>query len=327
MRFYKMLLWTIYVVPAYFLGTEAWLFKTKNHAVTATGCVRCYNDPMPYVKIKLMDKDSLFDDHMGTARANSNGCFTVHGSGRDGLTGTPEPFIRVEYEYSGYYGKMEVEYIVFGKNRHGKTSHRSYSRNVNFGTFRFSSIHCKAYVLFYNAMKDFKSRSGETLPGGYLHVRTGVLIHGGTPYATTNIVRIPNSYSASQLTYATAKHELAHIFRHRYDGNGAHFSWDAVRFWYMRSHTCATNSNYGYAFNEGWAEYWARTCLASSYGGSATNYKIEGNVANGLRRLSARCPNTRNDARFVQVLKRNRGNIHSFHSFNYRFKQLYNCGF
>lgn len=44
------------------------------------------------------------------------------------------------------------------------------------------------------------------------------------------------------------------------DGDFAHFMYDVVRFWYMRNHNCGTKSNYGYAFNEGWAEFWANEC-------------------------------------------------------------------
>ena len=61
-------------------------------------------------------------------------------------------------------------------------------------------------------MKNYSTRTGgKSLPYSRLKVVTEALIHGGTPYATTDKIRIPNGYSYN---LQTAKHELAHTVRH-----------------------------------------------------------------------------------------------------------------
>ena len=157
----------------------------------------------------------------------------------------------------------------------------------------------------------------------YSQVQPKATSHGGTPYATTNVVRIPRGYSINNIDVETAKHELAHTVRHSLDGSMFHFLQDALRYWYMRQHTCSTVSNYAYAFNEGWAEYWAGSCRRSLYGGSKTNFKIEGNVANALRELQSKCSST--FRQMVQVLQDNRGKVHSFASFNSLHYAKYKC--
>ena len=98
------------------------------------------------------------------------------------------------------------------------------------------------------------------------------------------------------------------------DGSLAHFLRDVVRFGYLRSHTCSTTSNLGYAFNEGFAEFWADECrYPSSFGSSPTDYTIEGNVANALRNLKRSCGLS--DRQMVDVLRRNAQRIHSFQDF------------
>lgn len=62
---------------------------------------------MEEFKVSLRDEDLIFHDTFGTSRTDHNGYFTVSGQAGD-LWGNPEPYIRVEYQYSGYYGKMDV---------------------------------------------------------------------------------------------------------------------------------------------------------------------------------------------------------------------------
>ena len=99
------------------------------------------------------------------------------------------------------------------------------------------------------------------------------------------------------------------------DGNLVHLLSDVARFNYGGPHHCYTSTNKGRAFDEGWAEYWAGGCTSydyyfrySSY--YQRNYTIIGNVAAGLRSLQRRCTFTYKQ--MVDVLRRNRGKIHSF---------------
>lgn len=193
---------------------------------------------------------------------------------------------------------------------------------TNFGNINFNNIHCKSYIKFYNALKDYRNRAGINLPIKTLHIQTGAVLHGGSAYALINTVKIPKSYSLGKITDELAKHEVAHIARHSMDGDFAHFMYDVGRFWYMRNHNCGTQSNDGYAFNEGWAEFWASECNGT-YGSKRTDYQYEGNVAKALRRLKSACKSS--DSRFITLLKSNKGKIHSFSAFNQKHQSRYEC--
>ena len=222
-RVVQLLLLSIFLASS----VRGWFLKTKNWPVRASGRVTCNGEAMPYVSVRLMDADLLFHDKMGQTTADANGKFQVSGSGRDGLRGKPDPYIKVDYSYSGTYGKLKIVGL-FKILRSGKTRKRSYSRNINFGTINFNSIHCKAYVQFYKVMKYYKDVAKSPLPYSTLYIQTKVLIHGGTPYSTTNTIRIPPKYSS--ITLNTAQHEFAHTIRHSFDGSLGHFLIDVVRY-------------------------------------------------------------------------------------------------
>ena len=186
----------------------------RRRHVTATGRVLCSisgtSYPVEFTKVRLKDRDTIFHDLFGDTRTNNLGYFTVSGTAGD-VFGNPDPFIEVEYEYSGAYGRMEVQQELFGINRKDDTSTRGYSSHINFGDITFSGDHCRAYVMTYKAMKDYRFRTGKSLPYSRLRVVTRAPIHGGTPYATTDKIRIPSGYN---FNLETAKHELAHTVRH-----------------------------------------------------------------------------------------------------------------
>ena len=291
------------------------------HYTTGEGYVTCGGLPVPYVKVQLKDKDLMLHDTMAESRTDGEGKFRLTGKGKDISNGKPEPFLRVKCQYSGLYGEMDVVNAVKIK-RTDSTSARKYARNINFGNINFNNIHCKSYIKFYNALKDFRNRAGINLPTKTLHIQTGAVLHGGAAYALINTIKIPNSYSLWQITDQLAKHEVAHIARHSMDGNFAHFSYDAARFWYLRNHHCGTKSNDGYAFNEGWAEFWANECHGT-YVSKLTDYHYEGNVAEALRRLKSACKSS--DSQFIALLKSNKKKIHSFSSFNEKHQSKYGC--
>lgn len=187
--------------------------EAKRKYARARGRVLCRINgrayPVPYAKVSLMDKDPVFDDTFGTSRTSHFGYFTVSGRAGD-IFGNPEPYIKVEYQYSGPYGRMDVENAI-GINRKDKTSVKRFSSYLNFGNINFSGDYCKAYVNTFRAMKNYRDRTRQSLPYRKLRVVTPALIHGGTPYATTNKIRIPRRYNYNQ---RTAMHEFAHTIRH-----------------------------------------------------------------------------------------------------------------
>lgn len=263
--------------------------------------------------MSLKNKDTINSTH-----TENLGYFTVSGTPGD-LFSKPELYIEVEYEYSGEYGQMDVQRELFGINRRERTSTMSYSSLIDFGNITFSSDHCRAYVMVYQAMEDFMRRTDKHLPYDRLKVVTRAPIHGGTPYSTTDKIRIPSGYN---FNLVTAKHELAHTVRHSLDGSFAHFLHDVAKYVYTQKHTCGKYTNEGFAFNEGWAEFWAGSCYGT-YGNSPANYSYEGNVAKGLRALKGRCGTP--DGGMVTVLEKNKGSIHSYDEFASAHHSLYGC--
>ena len=84
----------------------------RRRHVTATGRVLCSisgtSYPVEFTKVRLKDRDTIFHDLFGDTRTNNLGYFTVSDRAGD-VFGNPDPFIEVEYEYSGAYGRMEVQ--------------------------------------------------------------------------------------------------------------------------------------------------------------------------------------------------------------------------
>ena len=106
------------------------------------------------------------------------------------------------------------------------------------------------------------------------------------------------------------------------DGTFLHFLSDVVKYKYTQTHTCGKLTNKGFAFNEGWAEFWAGTCFGI-YGNSPTDYSYEGNVAKALRTLKANCGTS--DGQMIDVLQRNPRSIHSFDEYASAHHDLTGC--
>ena len=115
---------------------------------------------------------------------------------------------------------------------------------------------------------------------------------------------------------SVAQHEYAHTVRHALDGDQRHFFLDSGRFWYLRSHSGSSckGTNHGFAFNEGWAEFWADEVRPTPCP-NPTDFSIERNVAFELKRLVRSCRDV-DRGRMVAVLARNRGAIHSMSDFS-----------
>ena len=149
----------------------------KRYNITATGQVLCSvsgtSYPVEFTKVNLKDKDTI-----GSTCTNSLGYFTMSGTADD-LFGEPKLYTEVVYEYSGIYRQMEVQKELFGIKRREHTSIKSYSSRIDFGNVTFSSDHCRAYVMAYQVMKDYRMRTGKPLPYSRLKVVTRAPINGG----------------------------------------------------------------------------------------------------------------------------------------------------
>ncbi|PXF41667.1 hypothetical protein BWQ96_08618 [Gracilariopsis chorda] len=266
-----------------------------------------------------MDNDPIIDDFMGSTTTDANGYFRVRGSARDiairKKKRRPDVYVRLQYRHSSSKAKFEVDRPVLRGGKEESHTKKNRKGNVDFGTLHFNTEMCRIYQRFYDATHDFYNRVGYRVPFD-LKIKAQAIIHGGAPFALYDKIRIPKGKTVS---FQTAQHELAHAVRHRYDGSLAHFLKDVIKYVYTRNHHCLQSTNLGFAFNEGWAEYWARDYCGTASGSK----KVEGNVAAALRSLQTRCRTS--DHNMWEVLRRNRGKIHSYYSFASKHKRLYGC--
>ncbi|PXF40297.1 hypothetical protein BWQ96_09989 [Gracilariopsis chorda] len=267
-----------------------------------------------------MDEDVGRDDHMGSATTDGNGYFTVSGTASDVAfrksKRRPDVYIRLDYRHSSARARFEVDRSVLRGGKEDSHKFSDKSGNVNFGTLHFNTEMCTVYQRFYDATHDFYSRVGYRVPFD-LKITAQAIINGGAPFALHDEIRIPKG---KKLSSRTAKHELAHAVRHRYDGGLAHFLKDVAQFVYTRNHNCKSNTNHGFAFNEGWAEYWAGDTACGDANGTK---KVEGNVATALKEMQTRCRTS--DRNMWEVLRRNKGKIHSYSSYASKHRQMHNC--
>jgi hypothetical protein len=113
---------------------------------------------------------------------------------------------------------------------------------------------------------------------------------------------------------------FAHVFRDVLDGPESHWHGDDLLNVYGRGHgSCIApvtgSANAGFAFHEGWAEFWSNdtTCCP----GDESNQDIEGTVAHDLENLASKLPGNVSDQRkgMLQVLQRGPNLIHSDEEF------------
>ncbi|MGH2958818.1 MAG: hypothetical protein ACRDKE_04390, partial [Solirubrobacterales bacterium] len=185
----------------------------------------------------------------------------------------------------------------------------------DYGLQMMRGYECGLYNSFRNAELAYEQTTGERAPQGEVVVRAGPPT-GGVPFSFYDVVWWPSGYPVKHGEISVPAHEFAHTFRHRFDGSESHFYTDVAGYGYPRRHSAekcdATNS--GFAFNEGWAEYWSGDVRAPC--ADALNPNIERNVAAELKRMETRCRLSR--PQMVGVLRANQGRIHSIAEFGDR---------
>ena len=235
--------------------------QTGDHPIRAIGTVRCKMHgstylPVPEVRVMLIDDDTNTDDIMATGITDASGEFSLSGFGRDRNGGLPDPKIRVEYVYKGPGGNLQIEdekHI-----RKDRTKVKPYFWEVNFGRLNFDNPHCRAYVKFHRVLTVYNTLGLGRTPYSTLHVKTNVRANDGAPYSSTNVIRIPKS--SDPISFSTAKREFAHTIRHSYDGSLEQFLFDAVKYHYTQAHHCNLKTSLEFAYNMGWAQYYAIEC-------------------------------------------------------------------
>jgi len=198
---------------------------------------------------------------------------------------------------------------------------------ADYGTQVVPGAECRLWRAFKDAADGYRADTGGGHPGGKVTVFESAPT-AGTPLAPYTDVFWPAGYSpvrnidigpGVRVSRSVARHEFAHTFRHALDGGLLHFGSDSLEFFYPRTHSalsCKRNepANHGFAFNEGWAEYWADEVYVEPCP-NAADFSIERNVAFELKRLQRFCQGVTR-GRMVAVLRQNRGRIHSMSNFS-----------
>jgi hypothetical protein len=202
----------------------------------------------------------------------------------------------------------------------------SHSGLVNLGGYEIfknggsGTPDCATFQGAHNAYQNYKQLIGSPPPDSSYLISADFPCCG-VPFTTLDTTHWPDNYETGYGPkdpdggYAVNFHEFAHSVRQSFDGGALHFLADAARYGYLKNHELCLVSNEGFAFNEGWAEFWAKTPATC---GDGTNFNQEGNVAAALTGLE-KCANRQT---MVKVLKESPEAIHSFAQFKARFLQI-----
>jgi hypothetical protein len=325
----KILKPVIFLLPLFFLVVSV---TAGNYPVTVKGYVfgfdRSFKFPLTGAKVELMDSDAdgsqLFDDLMGTAVVNPDGSFSVSGTGGDpGNFSWSRPDVYVRFVYN-YKDKVRLT-DELNRTRYVNTpehDHDNFEGTLDIGSWDIGrdvisedGSKCGVWYQVCKAWDNYVSITGEEPKPGYCDVEYWSAIYAGTPWTNENTIHWPIHYSSS-----AAPHEFGHIIRHSFDGDRDHFNWDVTRFRYARNHSqCAEDCNNwasesvemnrAFAFNEGWAEFWANEFFCRS----GYSPECEGGVAFILKGIEDSLRNIYPQPRkfMCEVLKNNPRSIHS----------------
>jgi hypothetical protein len=186
----------------------------------------------------------------------------------------------------------------------------------DYGTQGVAGYQCVLWNALSDAGRDYREQVGSAPPQGVTTAEAGA-VTAGTPFTLYDDIWWPSGYpvystvsvATGTATVSTAKHEFAHVVRHLYDGSRTHFLGDALYYWYLRHHSAAScdPTNSGFAFNEGWAEFWEGEVMTPCP--DAATGLNERNVAAQLKQLQTSCRLSL--AQMVGVLAANPRRIHS----------------
>jgi hypothetical protein len=174
---------------------------------------------------------------------------------------------------------------------------------------------CAIWSGVHKANEEFRAETGTELPTRGVEIQADA-VTAGTPFTPGTSILWPGGYSVgpSAGDDSTTRHEYAHVMRHGMDGDFGHFVGDAATFNYAQHHEACGRTNEGFAFNEGWAEFWAQRFWPAPDCGSPNDMSFEGNVAAALTELMENCAGGQRKV-MVENLRRNPLRIHSFAEF------------
>jgi hypothetical protein len=277
--------------------------------------------PLVGARVELWKSNSYwFDDNLGATHTNSTGAYNFSVRADDNF----DLYAKVVMNDDQGVHLGEWYSLSDWDTETGTTG--SHAGLVNLGTYEIfkdngtGTPKCAVFQGAHNAYQNYKQIIGSPPPDSSYLISADFPCCG-TPFTTLDTTHWPGGYETGYGPtdpdggYAVNFHEFAHSVRHSFDGGTLHFLFDAARFGYAKTHELCLVSNEGFAFNEGWAEFWAHTPATC---GNGTNFNQEGNVATALTGLE-KCANR---ATMVRVLKENPEAIHSYNDFKTKFFQI-----
>lgn len=199
------------------------------------------------------------------------------------------------------------------------------SRNNGWGTPR-----CAIWQGAHDAYQEFHKTVGSLPPDSDYSI---VLWKGfQVPISRLATTDWPDNYPTGEPGWApsgetfhdemTNFHEFGHTIRQSVDGDYNHFINDVITYDYGHSHYYCDLYNHGFAFNEGWAEYWSKEPnYVNVCHTSRTQMGVEGVVATDLA-IIERCTGVGRQGMF-SVLQQGQNIVHSDLDFRNRFRQRF----
>ncbi|MGE5155941.1 MAG: hypothetical protein ACM3JP_00405, partial [Betaproteobacteria bacterium] len=175
---------------------------------------------------------------------------------------------------------------------------------------------CAIWAGVHAANDAFLHEVGTELPSHGVEIDADA-VTAGVPFSPYTSIWWPGGFPVGYRGGGDASitwHEYGHVLRAGFDGDLGHFLGDVVTHNYLQTHETCNHTGPGFAFNEGWAEYWAQDFGPAPDCGRPGDMETEGNVAAALSDLANRCASGQRKL-MVEVLRSNPGTIHSFAEF------------
>jgi hypothetical protein len=284
---------------------------------------------LPFVKVRAGERE---------ATTSAAGAFTIPGDFRAGS-------VRIQIVYDAPVTAAGVSTPLRVMDELHRARSETVTRTARLaggqltaGDIQLTSVDCELWRLGADVLADYHDAVGRTPPARQLRIKRWSAVWGGTPYTYYDHIVLGTNYGAAGTARdvgrrrGTMFHEFGHSIRHVADGSEAHWGWDNFRWAYARNHRGCETFNTQYAFNEGWASYWAAERGASGAGTCSkpaafvdwTEDMIAGRLVTLARALSAD-PRVR-ARKMVEVLERNPRTIHSLRDFELRYCALHAAG-
>jgi hypothetical protein len=190
----------------------------------------------------------------------------------------------------------------------------------DYGNIVFStpgqSHKCAIWNGVHKANERFRAEIGTDPPSHGVELEADA-VTAGVPFTPGTSILWPGGFPVGYSgggDDSITRHEYGHVIRHGYDGDFGHFLGDVATYNYLQNHETCNHTNGGFAFNEGWAEFWAEDFSPAPDCGRPGDMETEGDVAAALQELMENCAGGQRKV-MVEVLQRNPGTIHSFDQF------------